>query len=90
MTFEPCYLRTYESGALARKVEDALRLMEDCTACPRDCHVNRLADEKAICRTGRYAVVSSAFAHFGEEDCLRGWNGSGTIFFSWCNLRCVF
>ncbi len=90
MTFEPCYLRAYESGALERKVEDALRLMADCTACPRDCHVNRLADEKAICRTGRYAVVSSYFAHFGEEDCLRGWNGSGTIFFSWCNLRCSF
>ena len=43
-----------------------------------------------ICRTGRYARVSSYFPHHGEEDCLRGWNGSGTIFFSWCNLRCVF
>jgi putative pyruvate formate lyase activating enzyme len=42
------------------------------------------------CFTGRYARVSSAFAHFGEEDCLRGWNGSGTIFFSFCNLRCAF
>ena len=39
---------------------------------------------------GRRAVVASAFPHFGEEDCLRGWNGSGTIFFSLCNLRCVF
>ncbi len=43
-----------------------------------------------MCKTGRYAVVSSCFPHFGEEDCLRGWNGSGTIFFSHCNLRCVF
>jgi putative pyruvate formate lyase activating enzyme len=42
------------------------------------------------CFTGRYARVASAFAHFGEEDCLRGWIGSGTIFFSFCNLRCVF
>jgi putative pyruvate formate lyase activating enzyme len=42
------------------------------------------------CFTGRFARVSSAFPHFGEEDCLRGWNGSGTIFFSFCNLRCVF
>jgi putative pyruvate formate lyase activating enzyme len=42
------------------------------------------------CFTGRYARVSSAFPHFGEEDCLRGWNGSGTVFFSFCNLRCVF
>jgi putative pyruvate formate lyase activating enzyme len=42
------------------------------------------------CFTGRYARVASAFPHFGEEDCLRGWNGSGTIFFSFCNLRCAF
>jgi putative pyruvate formate lyase activating enzyme len=52
--------------------------------------VNRLENKWAACKTGRYAVVSSVFAHFGEEDCLRGWNGSGTIFFSHCNLRCVF
>jgi putative pyruvate formate lyase activating enzyme len=49
-----------------------------------------MANETKICNTGRYARVSSAFPHFGEEDCLRGWNGSGTIFFSLCNLRCVF
>jgi putative pyruvate formate lyase activating enzyme len=42
------------------------------------------------CFTGRHARVASAFPHFGEEDCLRGWNGSGTIFFAFCNLRCVF
>jgi putative pyruvate formate lyase activating enzyme len=52
--------------------------------------VNRLEDKARICRTGRHALVSSAFAHFGEEDCLRGWRGSGTIFFAGCNLRCVF
>jgi putative pyruvate formate lyase activating enzyme len=52
--------------------------------------VNRLQNEKKVCRTGRYARVASYFPHFGEEDCLRGWQGSGTIFFAWCNLRCVF
>ncbi len=88
--FEPAYLRLHASGELARRVERALAALADCTLCPRDCHVNRLADKFAVCKTGRYAVVSSHFAHFGEEDCLRGWNGSGTIFFSWCNLRCVF
>ncbi|UCF20799.1 MAG: radical SAM protein [Gemmatimonadota bacterium] len=62
----------------------------DCRACPRDCRVDRLADKWAACKTGRYAVVSSCFPHLGEEDPLRGWNGSGTIFFSHCNLRCVF
>jgi len=65
-------------------------MLEDCRACPRDCGVNRLEDRWSACKTGRHAVVSSAFPHFGEEDCLRGWNGSGTIFFSHCNLRCVF
>ena len=58
--------------------------------CPWDCDINRLEDEWRVCRTGRYARVASFFPHFGEEDCLRGWNGSGTIFFAWCNLRCVF
>ena len=47
-------------------------------------------NQTAACKSGRYAYVASYFPHFGEEDCLRGWNGSGTIFFSWCNLRCVF
>ena len=88
--FEPAYLRLYQSGELARRVSEALAALEDCTLCPRNCHVNRLADRFAVCKTGRYAVVSSFFAHHGEEDCLRGVRGSGTVFFSWCNLRCVF
>ena len=88
--FEPAYLRLYESGELARRVERALAALADCALCPRDCHVNRQANEFAVCKTGRFARVSSFFPHFGEEDCLRGWAGSGTIFFAWCNLRCVF
>ncbi len=88
--FVPAYVETYESGALAEKVEAALEELRSCRVCPRDCDVDRLADHKAVCRTGRHALVSSAFPHFGEEDCLRGWNGSGTIFFAACNLRCVF
>ena len=88
--FEPAYLKIYEQGGLQARVKSALLELEDCCACPRNCHVNRLKDEKRVCNTGRYAVVSSAFAHFGEENCLRGWNGSGTIFFGLCNLRCVF
>jgi putative pyruvate formate lyase activating enzyme len=73
-----------------RRVAAGLRDLEDCCACPRHCHVNRVAGEAKICHTGRYARVTSAFPHLGEEDCLRGWGGSGTIFFSLCNLRCVF
>lgn len=88
--FTPSYLKAYEEGWLRERVEQGLAKLNDCTACPRNCHINRLKDEKAVCRTGRYAIIGSIFPHFGEEDCLRGRNGSGTIFFSWCNLRCVF
>ena len=84
------YIKLYESGELNRRVEQALSGLENCRVCPWNCEIDRLADEKKVCRTGRYARVSSHFPHFGEEDCLRGWNGSGTIFFAWCNLRCVF
>ena len=87
--YRPAY--TYLSREeLHERVRAALAALADCRACPRDCGVNRLEDKWAACKTGRYAVVGSYFAHFGEEDCLRGWNGSGTIFFSHCNLRCVF
>ncbi|WP_428936734.1 radical SAM protein [Fontivita pretiosa] len=86
----PGYVRLYESGELSRRVEAGLAELQSCRVCPWECRVNRLNDEKKICRTGRWARVASYFAHFGEEDCLRGWRGSGTIFFAWCNLRCVF
>ncbi len=88
--YEPAYLRLYRSGELARRVEAARAALAACRLCPRRCEVNRLKDQRGVCRTGRWAVVSSFFPHPGEEDCLRGWRGSGTIFFSWCNLRCVF
>jgi putative pyruvate formate lyase activating enzyme len=88
--FVPAYLRTYEEGRLREKIEDALDALRVCTLCPRHCRVNRLEGKFAVCKSGRYARVSSHFPHFGEEDVLRGWQGSGTIFFAWCNLRCVF
>ena len=88
--FEPAYMALYRTGELQRRAEKALAGLARCRVCPRDCEVDRLADRTAACKTGRYARVSSYFPHFGEEDCLRGWHGSGTIFFSWCNLRCVF
>jgi len=88
--FEPAYLALHRSGELRRRAEEALTRLGHCLVCPRDCGVDRLANKTAACHTGRYAQVSSYFAHRGEEDCLRGWAGSGTIFFSMCNLRCVF
>ncbi len=89
--FEPAYIRLMRSGELAERVRRAWRRMEDCDLCARYCRVNRLETAKgAVCRTAERAVVSSYGAHHGEEDPLRGRGGSGTIFFSWCNLRCVF
>ena len=85
----PAYFRI-GADELASRARHGIATLADCRACPRDCGVNRLEDRWSACKTGRYAVVSSFFPHFGEEDCLRGWNGSGTIFIGHCNLRCVF
>jgi putative pyruvate formate lyase activating enzyme len=88
--FSPAYLATYEEGCLQDKVEEALSNLQSCKICPRNCRVNRLEGKTGTCKVGRYAWVTSAFPHHGEEDCLRGHHGSGTIFFARCNLRCVF
>jgi putative pyruvate formate lyase activating enzyme len=88
--FEPAYLALHRCGELQRRAQTAVASLATCRVCPRDCRVNRLENKTATCQTGRYAQVSSYFAHLGEEDCLRGWRGSGTIFFNRCNLRCVF
>ena len=89
---EPSYLALHRSGALAERAGRALALLDGgrCSVCPRLCKVDRLSDQPGLCKVGRHAVVASYFPHFGEENCLRGRNGSGTIFFSGCNLRCVF
>jgi putative pyruvate formate lyase activating enzyme len=89
--FEAAYLRLLRSGELAERARRARQHLEDCDLCARYCRVNRRQSIRgAICRTGERAVVYSAGPHHGEEDCLRGWRGSGTIFFSWCNLRCIY
>lgn len=61
-----------------------------CTLCPRDCGVDRTRGADGICRTGRQASVSHALLHFGEEPVISGQAGSGTIFFTGCNLKCLF
>jgi len=88
----PAYLALAEDGLLQQRAAAALGILASCTLCGRQCKANRLDGEgpKPYCQTGRQAIVSSYFPHHGEERCLRGWNGSGTIFFSQCNLRCVF
>ena len=87
-SLEPPYVELYRSGELDRRGAAALALLgAPCHVCPRECSVDRLADERGLCKVGRQAIVASHFPHFGEE---RGWRGSGTIFFGGCNLRCVF
>lgn len=89
--FEPAYLSLHRSGEFARRGEKLWQIMESCELCPRACGVNRLAGERGFCRApGTELVVATAQPHFGEERPLVGKGGSGTIFLSHCNLRCVF
>ncbi len=83
-------MEAHLKGRLADSINRSFRILENCRLCPRECEVNRLEDKKGICRTGRLAMVSSYNPHFGEEDPLVGLSGSGTIFFTNCNLLCVF
>ncbi len=86
----PSYLKTFQEGELATRIEGALKRMEACDLCPRDCGINRMKGETGFCETGRRAKVASYNAHFGEEAPLVGQHGSGTIFISSCNLLCDF
>ncbi len=84
------YLALLENGELRRRADALLALLEECRACPRHCRAKRLEDRRAVCRTGRYAEVASWCLHRGEEPCLSGRRGSGTVFFAHCNLKCLF
>ena len=88
--FSPSYLSHLSVTEFSERVNQALDKIEECCICPLDCGVNRLEDKKGVCLTGRYAQISSFGPHHGEEKPLSGWRGSGTIFFSHCNLHCVF
>jgi putative pyruvate formate lyase activating enzyme len=84
------YRTLYESGELAGRISKAFEILKCCTLCPRQCRVDRLSGALGICKTGAQALVSDFAPHFGEEQPLVGKNGSGTIFFSRCNLLCLF
>ena len=88
--FVPAYVKAFEDGILQERARQAVESLHSCRVCPRDCEVDRFNNRIGVCKSGRHARMSSAFPHFGEEVCLSGWRGSGTIFFSGCNLRCVF
>ena len=80
----------YKSGELKERVKKAYHNYKNCTMCPHECRVNRLQGEKGKCGIGRLPKISGSGPHRGEESPLSGWKGSGTIFFSGCNLECVY
>lgn len=87
---KPSYLRLFESGRLERIAEELRVRLGRCDLCPHRCGADRGAGGRGRCKTGLLPVVSSFHAHFGEERPLVGRFGSGTIFFTHCNLACVF
>lgn len=89
--FEPAYLKLHQTGELKQRAEELWKIMEQCRLCPRQCGVNRLKGTKGFCQSPGATLVISAFhPHFGEERPLVGKGGSGTIFLTHCNLKCVF
>jgi putative pyruvate formate lyase activating enzyme len=89
MDWEPAYLKLLHSGELAQRAKSAFQHLADCDLCGWECRIDR-RERTGACKTGMEALVASYGPHHGEEDPLRGWGGSGTIFFAWCNLRCQF
>ena len=87
---KPSYLKLLKSGSLAEIKNFLLQKLQKCDICPHNCLVDRTSGEKGKCNGGSLPKISSAFPHFGEEPPITGKNGSGTIFFTGCNLRCVF
>lgn len=87
---QPRYIETSRNSGLQKKIRLLNGMLSPCRLCPRKCGVDRLQGETGFCGAGSNARVSSVFAHFGEESCLTGKHGSGTVFFSCCNLKCVF
>jgi putative pyruvate formate lyase activating enzyme len=86
----PAYIALHASGELAERAQQLQAILRDCTLCPRRCHANRLQGEIGKCRSTAEVIISSAGPHFGEEPELVGLGGSGTIFFTNCNLWCLF
>jgi putative pyruvate formate lyase activating enzyme len=86
----PSYLESYNNGRLRKVAEEAWSMLASCAICPRKCKVNRLKNETGFCKTGLKARVCSFMPHHGEEPPISGVRGSGTIFFSYCNMACVY
>ena len=90
MAYIPPYINLYKTGKLQKRIILLNDMLKKCELCPRRCQVNRLQGELGFCRAGEQLMISSASPHFGEEAPLVGNRGSGTIFLTHCNLRCIF
>jgi len=85
----PSYLQL-GLNEITNRAKQARQILAQCALCPRACKVNRLQGELGFCQSGNDVIISSAGPHHGEEPPISGQRGSGTIFFTNCNLRCVF
>jgi putative pyruvate formate lyase activating enzyme len=88
--WQPAYIQLERRGELAQRAEALHSILRSCHLCPRHCCANRLKGEQGICQSPSRVKVAAAHAHFGEEPPLSGRYGSGTIFFSRCNLLCAY
>ena len=86
----PSYLKYYNDGRLNKLIKSAFEMLKSCAICPRKCGVNRLKGEEGFCKTGLKPRVYSYMPHYGEEPPISGRRGSGAIFFSGCNMGCVY
>lgn len=89
MTFKPSYIKSLKDGTFPEKIREIKKHLTCCHLCPHKCGVNR-TKELGVCRSTDKPIVSSYGPHFGEENVLVGHGGSGTIFFGYCNMKCVY
>lgn len=90
MPYIPGYIELYRTGELKKRIKALNEILKGCKLCPRECGTNRLEEEVGVCKGGADLMVSSVSPHFGEEPPLVGFHGSGTVFLTHCNLRCIF
>lgn len=81
---------SFDNHLPAKNQSNIIAVMKDCTLCPRNCHVNRLRGQVGYCGQTAQLMAARAALHFWEEPSLSGKNGSGTVFFSGCSLRCIY
>lgn len=88
--YTPKYIQSYKTYQLEKSIDILAKRLNSCDICPHKCKVNRNINERGICNTGQNPILASYGPHLGEEAPLTGRFGSGTIFFSNCNLLCIF